>query len=557
MGDRKPKSKKPSDLNESDFLGIVMQLVIKVDNKGLSDIQKILVNGFRQDLTYDEIAEKNYLNSGNLRKEANKKLFPLISKALTEAMKTPIKVQKTNFITLIEHWNAIDNKGTSVENSFVKSKTKINIFTELKNKLSGQQQSELSPIIKSYLPDNDNANFEEIIDKIINIRDDKDLLRILFRLTQDSRINSDTRSYIEQTIQELKKLLNINDNANFEEIIDKIINIRDDKDLLRILFRLTQDSRINSDTRSYIEQTIQELKKLLNITDTDYNAWIAEIPAINAEPDNRENINNYLIIKIEESKSQANTSPEYKFAACFLQLNTSQSQGNNYIPLPVDSSVSKDVYTQKDITNILTKIIEDCHERGGANLNIEFFTDGKLLYTNFESWEYNYFDSPTQLKRVYFVNVRSLMRLEKMYSKMPAYQHWKSRWERLTTNSIDTQTVNNSESYLCQETTLWSNLCASTQEDLEQLFKRSLKYGIPLVVGSRCHAQEAIHRTEINTLLQGIQINQLSTRVQEVRRQSSDNLEDEPEHLGHHLLCFLEDPNRMPPFHYLTSQHLG
>lgn len=140
---------------------------------------------------------------------------------------------------------------------------------------------------------------------------------------------------------------------------------------------------------------------------------------------------------------------------------------------------------------------------------------------------------------------------------MPAYQHWKSRWERLTTNSIDTQTVTNSESYLCQETTLWSNLCASTQEDLEQLFKRSLKYGIPLSVGSRCHAQEAIHRTEINTLLQGIQINHLSTTVQKVRRQSPDNLEDEPEHLGHHLLCFLEDPNRMPPFHYLTSHHLG
>lgn len=498
MGDRKSKSKKPSYLNESDFLGIVMQLVIKVDNKGLSDIQKILVNGFRQGLTYDEIAEKNYLNSENLKKEATKKLFPLISEALTEAMKTPIKVQKTNFITSVEHWKYIDDKGISVENSLVKSKTKIDIFTKLKNNLSGQQQSELNRIIKSYLPDNENANFEKIIDKIINLPN---------------------------------------------------------KDSLIILFRL---SRVNSSTRSKIEQTIQELKELLKITDTDYNAWIAEIPEINPEPDNRENINNYLIIKIEESKGHvANTSPEYKFAAWFLQLNTSQSQGNNYIPLPVDSSVSKDVYTQKDITNILTKIIEDCHERGGANLNIEFFTNGKLLYTNFESWEYNYFDSLTQLKRVYFVNVRSLMRLENRYRNQPVYQQWKSRWESLKKTSIDTQTVTNSESYLCQETTLWSNLCASTQEDLEQFFKRSLKYGIPLAVGSRCHAQEASHRTEINTLLQGIQINHLSTRVQEVRRQSPDNLEDEPEHLGHHLLCFLEDPNRMPPFHYLTSQHLG
>lgn len=279
MGNRKPKYKKTSDLNESDFLGIVMQLVIKVDNKGLSDIQKILVNGFRQGLTYDEIAEKNYLNSENLRKEANKKLFPLISKALTEAMKTPIKVQKTNFITLIEHWKSIDDKGISVENSLVQSKKKIDIFTKLKNKLSGQQQSELNRIIKSYLPDNDNADFEEIISKIID---------------------------------------------------------SPDKDSLIILFRLTQDSRVNSSTCPYIEQTIQELKELLKITDTDYNAWIAEIPEINPEPDNRENINNYLIIKIEESKSQANTSPEYKFAAWFLQLNTSQSQENNYIPLPVD-----------------------------------------------------------------------------------------------------------------------------------------------------------------------------------------------------------------------------
>ena len=503
MGDRKPKPEIPSSLGKELFLSCVEKVIQLIEPNGITSIQKCLIEGFAQGWTYEHIERESGYDAQSLKTHAAKIFFPLLAQAFNKGLERDIeKVNKANVISLVEEYNRkISDNGTFLQDKLKENKTKINIFTELKNKLSGQQQAELNRIIKSYLPDNDNANFEEII--------------------------------------------------------DKIINIRDDKDLLRILFRLTQDSRINSDTRSYIEQTIQELKKLLNITDTDYNAWIAEIPAINAEPDNRENINNYLIIKIEESKSQANTSHEYKFAACFLQLNTSQSQGNNYIPLPVDSSVSKDVYTQKDITNILTKIIEDCHERGGANLNIEFFTDGKLLYTNFESWEYNCFDSLTQLKRVYFVNVRSLMRLEKMYSKMPAYQNWKSRWERLTTNSIDTQTVNNSESYLCQETTLWSNLCASTQEDLEQLFKRSLKYGIPLVVGSRCHAQEAIHRTEINTLLQGIQINQLSTRVQEVRRESPDNLEDEPEHLGHHLLCFLEDPNRMPPFHYLTSQHLG
>ncbi len=503
MGDRKPKPEIPSSLGKELFLSCVEKVIQLIEPNGITSIQKCLIEGFAQGWTYEHIERESGYDAQSLKTHAYKIFFPLLAQAFNKGLERDIeKVNKANVISLVEEYNRkISDNGTFLQDKLKENKTKINIFTELKNKLSGQQQAELNRIIKSYLPDNDNANFEEII--------------------------------------------------------DKIINIRDDKDLLRILFRLTQDSRINSDTRSYIEQTIQELKKLLNITDTDYNAWIAEIPAINAEPDNRENINNYLIIKIEESKSQANTFPEYKFAACFLHLNTSQSQGNNYIPLPVDSSVSKDVYTQKDITNILTKIIEDCHERGGANLNIEFFTDGKLLYTNFESWEYNCFDSLTQLKRVYFVNVRSLMRLEKMYSKMPAYQNWKSRWERLTTNSIDTQTVNNSESYLCQETTLWSNLCASTQEDLEQLFKRSLKYGIPLVVGSRCHAQEAIHRTEINTLLQGIQINQLSTRVQEVRRESPDNLEDEPEHLGHHLLCFLEDPNRMPPFHYLTSQHLG
>ncbi|MDB9411181.1 hypothetical protein [Microcystis aeruginosa] len=500
MGDRKPKPEISSSLGKELFLSCVEKVIQLIEPNGIKPIQKCLIEGFAQGWTYEHIERESGYDVQSLKTHAAKIFFPLLAQAFNKGLERDIeKVNKSNVISLVEEYNRkISDNGTFLRDKLKENKTKINILTKLKNKLSGQQQAELNLIIKSYLPDNDNANFEEIIDKIINLPD---------------------------------------------------------KDSLIILFRL---SRVNSSTRSDIEQTIQELKKLLNITDTDYNAWIAEIPVINPEPDNRENINNYLIIKIEESKGHvANTSPEYKFAAWFLQLNTSQSQGNNYIHLPVDSSVSKDVYTQKDITNILTKIIEDCHERGGANLNIEFFTNGQLLYTNFESWEYNYFDSLTQLKRVYFVNVRSLMRLEKMYSKMPAYQHWKSRWERLTTNSIDTQTVTNSESYLCQETTLWSNLCASTQEDLEQLFRKSLKYGIPLVVGSRCHAQETIHRTEINTLLQGIQINQLSTRVQEVRRQSPDNLEDEPEHLGHHLLCFLEDPNRMPPFHYLTSQHLG
>jgi hypothetical protein len=501
MGDRKPKPEIPSSLGKELFLSCVEKVIQLIEPNGITSIQKCLIEGFAQGWTYEHIARKYDYSEATLKTHASKTFFPLLAQAFNKGLERDIeKVNKANVISLVEEYNRkISDNGTFLQDEFEENKTKINIFTKLKNNLSGQQKSELNRIIKSYLPDNDNTNFEKIIDKIID---------------------------------------------------------SPDKDSLIILFRLTQDSRVNSSTCSKIEQTIQDLKELLKITDTDYNAWTGEITEINPEPDNRENINNYLIIKIEESKGQANTYHEYKFAAWFLQLNTSQSQGNNYIHLPVDSSVSKDVYTQKDITNILTKIIEDCHERGGANLNIEFFTNGKLLYTNFESWEYNYFDSLTQLKRVYFVNVRSLMRLENRYRNQPVYQQWKSRWESLKKTFIDTQTLTNSESYLCQETTLWSNLCASTQEDLEQFFKRSLKYGIPLVVGSRCHAQEAIHRTEINTLLQGIQINQLSTRVQEVRRQSSDNLEDEPEHLGHHLLCFLEDPNRMPPFHYLASQHL-
>jgi len=368
MGDRKPKPEIPSSLGKELFLSCVEKVIQLIEPNGITSIQKCLIEGFAQGWTYEHIERESGYDVQSLKTHAYKIFFPLLAQAFNKGLERDIeKVNKANVISLVEEYNRkISDNGTFLQDKLKENKTKINIFTELKNKLSGQQQSELNRIIKSYLPDNDNANFEEII--------------------------------------------------------DKIINLPDDKDLLRILFRLTQDSRINSYNRSYIEQTIQELKKPLNITDTDYNAWIAEIPAINPEPDNRENINNYLIIKIEESKSQANTSHEYKFAACFLQLNTSQSQGNNYIPLPVDSSVSKDVYTQKDITNILTKIIEDCHERGGANLNIEFFTNGKLLYTNFESWEYNCFDSLTQLKRTYFVNVRSLTRLGTMYSKMPVYQ---------------------------------------------------------------------------------------------------------------------------------------
>ncbi len=271
MGDRKPKPEIPSSLGKELFLSCVEKVIQLIEPNGITSIQKCLIEGFAQGWTYEHIARKYDYSEATLKTHASQTFFPLLAQAFKKGLERDIKkVNKDNVISLVEEYNRkISDNGTFLQDKLKENKTKINIFTELKNNLSGQQQSELNRIIKSYLPDNDNANFEKII--------------------------------------------------------DKIINIRDDKDLLRILFRLTQDSRINSYNRSYIEQTIQELKKLLNITDTDYNAWIAEIPAINPEPDNRENINNYLCIKIEESKSQANTSHEYKFAACFLQLNTSQS----------------------------------------------------------------------------------------------------------------------------------------------------------------------------------------------------------------------------------------
>jgi len=328
MGDRKSKPKIPSSLGKEQFLSCVEKVIQLIEPNGIKPIQKCLIEGFAQGWTYEDIERECGYSEATLKTHAAKTFFPLLAQAFNKGLERDIeKVNKNNVISLVEEYNRkISDNGTFLQDEFEENKTKINIFTKLKNNLSGQQKSELNRIIKSYLPDNDNANFEKIIDKIID---------------------------------------------------------SPDKDSLIILFRLTQDSRVNSSTCSKIEQTIQDLKELLKITDTDYNAWTGEITEINPEPDNRENINNYLIIKIEESKGQANTYHEYKFAAWFLQLNTSQSQGNNYIPLPVESSVSKDVYTQKDITNILTKIIEDCHERGGANLNIEFFTDGKLLEHQF------------------------------------------------------------------------------------------------------------------------------------------------------------------------------
>jgi hypothetical protein len=501
MKDRKPKPKMPSSLSEADFLDAVNNLIQSVAKEYASNMHASLVKGFHQDLTYEEIGQKSGYCLESLKQEANKKLFPLISKALTEVMGRQIKVKKINFIQSIENYfRKLNKNGTDVEKIFIKNNIKNDMLTILKINLS-QESLRLLPIMRSYLPVN-------------------------------------------------QKL----DNASFEVFIEKLSNF-EDKDLFIILFRLSRDSRIDQLTCSYVEQTLQELKELLNITDIDYNAWKQEVPESISHPINQTNINDYLIIKIDESKDHVSTtSPKYKFAAWLLPSNSSQNRESDYKPLSIPSSEYG--YTLEEIKAILTKIIQDYHREEGQNLNIEFFTNGKLLYTSFESWEYNCLDSPTQLKRMYFVNVRSLTRLEKMYSNMPAYKNWIARWVQLQTTSIDTSIMNNSEQFLAQDTTLLINLCAATQEDLEKLFKKALKYGIPLAIGSRCHGQEAAHRTEINTLLQGSQINQLCTIVNDVRRQSPDSLEDEPEHLGHHLLCFLEDPNRMPPFHYLTSNHL-
>ena len=102
------------------------------------------------------------------------------------------------------------------------------------------------------------------------------------------------------------------------------------------------------------------------------------------------------------------------------------------------------------------------------------------------------------------------------------------------------------------------NLCRSKPEDLNDLFRLLLKYGIPIAIWSRYHQKYEQHHQEINKIVTDCQGNiQKLTEIIGERRIIESPEDENIEKLGHHLSLLWEDPHLIPPFASLNSGHFG
>ena len=195
---------------------------------------------------------------------------------------------------------------------------------------------------------------------------------------------------------------------------------------------------------------------------------------------------------------------------------------------------------------------------------VEFFTLPDLLSTDFECWEYEQrpeaHPEAIQLRRAgYVVHVRSVDRLLAGYKDTVSEEFWQEKWQKISqqgfpvpepSSSLETLNEDELDEHFCPESKLWANICIRDSDRLHTVFTKILKYGIPVAIWSRLHNQAQRHRTEIDKLIKnGDSLDTLSYRIQK-KRTTYDPLDDG---LRHNISLLWEDPDRLPPFKYLTS----
>jgi hypothetical protein len=239
---------------------------------------------------------------------------------------------------------------------------------------------------------------------------------------------------------------------------------------------------------------------------------------------------------------------KYLIGAWFWRLNPNNIQNKDIKHIPL-----------YDHNHTLTHIINDCRERSEEITSVEFFADKKLLSSDFESWEYkSEFKPNTKLKENYFVNSRLSARSCIDKTSDP-YKKWIKKWEKLQNETIIVEDIQDNDcKHHCrrqENLTLWINLCDCKQSHEEMLIEIASE-GIPLALWSRRYNLSPTHREEINALVSNQPITELPKLIHEARN-PPEKQESQSDYFGNHLSLLLEDPNRTPPFHYLTSQHLG
>ncbi len=344
---------------------------------------------------------------------------------------------------------------------------------------------------------------------------------------------------------------------SLDSLITRINDCTRDTDIYQLLGSIAQDERIvGLNIHELFEIALIDLFEM-STTDTAevLNRYRYDILV----PASLQDSKYYLLLKIHRSSNRAKGEEDkYSLEAWFLNSTDTPPREEDYIPF--DDIVQHDLaYSKEEIKSLLGKIIKKIYFKG-INLVVEFFTLPDLLSTDFECWEYEGYPEATQLRRAgYVVHVRCVNRLLPVYKGTVSEEFWQNKWQRISQQGFPLpapctplETLNEDEldEHFCEQSKLWANICIRDSDRLHTVFRKILKYGIPVAIWSRLHNQAHRHRAEIDKLIKNVDsLDTLSYRIQK-KRTTYDPLDDG---LRHNISLLWEDPDRLPPFRHLTS----
>lgn len=367
---------------------------------------------------------------------------------------------------------------------------------------------------------------------------------------------------------------------NYVQLINRITDY-DNPVLFQLLNSLAKDSSLKQEIRNILDEELQNLREQLRISDCQFNEWTRNIidPSRNLLKSDKK-AKSYLIVKINKSDNHL-TNSLYKIEDVhFLDSSYYPPKKEDYENLHEivekyenerrerEKGEYREYCSPQALKLLIGRLVTYCCEMMSESsfLIIECFTNKALLSINIDCWEYELDEDCSKLGSYFWLHIRCLERIDPKYSKLLNFRAlWVEKWTNIhkRLRNLDENTAisfrEDPDRYFRDPSTVWVNLCTSDSEQLNRLFPKLLKGGIPMAVWSRCHQQYQAHRTEINELVNQCdgEAEKFPQIIQERRRNTPSFLDVDPENLGHHLSLLWEDPNLIPPFAPLTSGHVS
>ncbi|MDJ0582931.1 hypothetical protein [Crocosphaera sp.] len=504
---------------------------MKQEKECLKTHQREIIKGVLKGQTYEEILnnEKIYMNLTNIKKNMSKKVYPVLTNALRKKYGSSIKVGKRNLVSILDSYYKQYNKeeqSAPLANLLQINNLKLGILNKLENEIKQwevEQKDNYAELIKVYWLELNELNKEAS-----------------------------------------KKIYNKNLEKIFELLIDQ-----ETSTIIHLLTSIAQDKRVERYIRNWFETIIEELKQVFTISEEEFQDWtVNPIRPERIDMVHTSNISttltyteHCLILKIKASDNKSINSGQYAIEdAHFLPDVPYPPTKEDYIHLnkeiqeyknkKTEQKQQKEYYSIEEIKPLLTQLIEITSQipiNIRSVLTIYFFCEKELLSTNFDCWQCEFFGDDSTLKDLYQIRVRCIDRLNPGYLQTKCKKQWDDKW------NLVKQQFNPSD-----EGKTWKNLCRSNSVDLNPLFLKLLKLGIPIAIWSRYDQKYEDHSQEINNLVLNCEgnVQNLPEIIGDRRKIDSDD-DDDLENLGHHLSLLWEDPNLIPPFVSLTSGHLS